>query len=205
MIDPFNITDYNRTSTQLEEFLMFCVSVPGHNAKTTAAALDDFLGEDRSTPFELIRTLTDGPSIRQDDESLLGFGIRSVLDFRRLRIAVQESGIGCYTRVARSFWELAYSGLDLADCSVEDLEVIYGIGKKTSRFFEVHSRANARHAILDVHILRYLKSLGHNVPDHTPSGPAYDRIEQLFLAEADKSGRSVAEFDLNIWRMGAAG
>lgn len=202
MIDPFRITDYKRNPLQLEELLLFCVSVPGHNAKTTAAALEKFL--DSRPPFSTIRLIVDGPPKQRDDESFLNFSIRTVLGFRRLRNAVKASGIGCYSRVTQSFWELAYSGLDLKTCSAAELEAIHGIGKKTSRFFLLSSREGVRCAALDVHILRYLRSLGHAVPSSTPdSVKQYEKIEKVFLQEADRSGKTPAEFDLGIWKAGA--
>lgn len=90
--------------------------------------------------------------------------------------------------------------LNLKSCSVDDLENIYGIGPKTARCFLIHSRPNMRFAGLDTHILKYLRGLGYEVPKTTPTGKKYKEIEQIFLNLVDKSGKSVAEFDLEIWR-----
>lgn len=43
MIDPFNVTNYNRTQAQLQEWLLFSIFVAGKKATTQAAALDRFL------------------------------------------------------------------------------------------------------------------------------------------------------------------
>ena len=91
--------------------------------------------------------------------------------------------------------------IDLETCTAEDLEAIPGIGQKTSRFFITHSRPNQNYAILDTHILAWLKSLGYNdIPKSTPAGKRYQEIEQLFLFEAKKRNVSAADLDLQIWK-----
>jgi thermostable 8-oxoguanine DNA glycosylase len=113
---------------------------------------------------------------------------------------LKSFGIGCYNNKAKSMWDLVNKGLDLKKCSVEDLESVHGIGPKTARCFIIHSRKNARHAGLDTHILKFLREKGHEVPKATPTGKKYRELEGVFLDYADKSGKSVAEFDLDIWR-----
>lgn len=208
-VDPFNITKFSRTQAELEELLMFCTAVPGHNAKTTSECLDKFLlGAENSgeTPFDIVRFWTPTPPTQMRNESLIGYGIRMAWVWRRLMKKVRESGIGCATRVAKCWWELSYSKLDLKTCSAEELEKIHGIGFKTSRFFILHSRKDQTDvAVLDVHVLRWLKEKGHKVPEITPSSKSeYGKIEKIFLDYAKKSGKTVAEFDLDIWKKGAA-
>ena len=113
---------------------------------------------------------------------------------------MKRSGIGCYSNKSLGFVELAYSNLDLKTCSPEDLEKIRGIGPKTSRAFLIHSRPNQKYACLDVHLLRFMRDLGYDVPINTPTGKKYKQIEQLWLKLANKSGMTLAEFDLTIWR-----
>jgi hypothetical protein len=43
MIDPYNITNYNRTEAELESFLLFCIVVAGKTAYIQARKLDEFL------------------------------------------------------------------------------------------------------------------------------------------------------------------
>ncbi len=115
---------------------------------------------------------------------------------------MKTSGIGCntYKTKARTFHELAFSGFNLRTCTVEDLESIFGIGLKTSRFFMVHNRPDSNYAVLDVHILRWMKDHGYDVPENTPStAKTYKKIEQQFLAASNESGMSRAAFDLAIW------
>jgi thermostable 8-oxoguanine DNA glycosylase len=44
-----------------------------------------------------------------------------------------------------------------------------------------------------------MRELGYNVPKSTPTKKKYLEIERTFLELADKSGMSIAEFDLAIW------
>lgn len=181
MVDPWNITDYNRSVAELEELLLFCVSVAGKSAGVTAAALDEFLaGHAGRSPFDKIkRLINDGA----------------------LSAAIKASRLGKHTRLTRAFAELVEAGLDLTACTCEQLEAIHGIGPKTSRFFIVHTRQGEQLAVLDTHILRYMKSLSYdNIPASTPTGKRYLQIERDFIALAERQGRDIAEFDLWIWR-----
>jgi thermostable 8-oxoguanine DNA glycosylase len=79
---------------------------------------------------------------------------------------------------------------------------IHGIGPKTSRFFILWTRPHERYAALDVHILRWLRGLGHNAPRSTPNGRKYGELEKIFLSEADKRGLSPGELDAQVWEAG---
>lgn len=183
MIDPVNITNYYLNQNQLEEVLLFWICAAGKNAKTSARNLDRVLNHlykctDKNIPFSAIL------AYRGDLAELM-----------------KSYGIGCYNHKARSFLELAKSGLDLKTCTADELEEIHGIGMKTSRCFIIHSRENCNYAGLDTHILSYLNDLGYDVPRSTPSTKKkYIEIESIFLKLAKKSKKSLAKFDLDIWR-----
>jgi len=69
----------------------------------------------------------------------------------------------------------------------------------------MHTRPNVRHAGLDTHLLKWLKSLGYKVPASTPTGKVYKRLESVFLAIADALEMSAAELDLAIWNAYSTG
>lgn len=190
MVDPVHITNFKLNDDELEEVLLFWVLVAGKTAKTTSMLLESLMrsmtnwcGGKRMSPFKMIRM------------------IDNKLPKNWLSAMMKEIGIGCYKNKSRAFLELAHSGLDLRTCTVDDLEKIHGIGMKTSRCFIMHSRRNCKHAGLDVHILRYLKDLGYDVPTQTPSSKKkYLNIEKQFIELAQKSSMNIADFDLKIWR-----
>jgi thermostable 8-oxoguanine DNA glycosylase len=81
------------------------------------------------------------------------------------------------------------------------LEAITGVGPKTARFFILHTRPNQTMAVLDTHILKYLRDKGHTTQKVTPpAGKKYDELEQIVIAEAKASGMSQPDFDLHIWK-----
>jgi thermostable 8-oxoguanine DNA glycosylase len=185
MIDPKSITDFNASDEKLEELALFWVLAAGKNGVIAAKNLDCFLTAERLqygnlTPFELIRKM--------------------VAEKRNIALTLRDFGIGCYGVKAESFKQLANSGLNLRTCTTDDLENIFGIGCKSSRCFVIHTRPNQKLAGLDTHILKFLRDQGYNVPASTPSSKSqYLKIEQFFLAEVEKSGKTVAELDLEIW------
>jgi len=180
MVDPFNITNYNLTESELQEVLIFWICVAGKTASLIARSVDRLLNSlEGSTPFEKIRRV----------------------GYKDLPQKLKSCGIGCQTIKAKSLWELVNSDIDLRTCSIDELESIFGIGRKTSRCFVMHSRRNAQCAGLDTHILKFLRSKGHDVPKSTPgSKKKYLEIENLFLKYAKKSNKTIAKFDLDIWK-----
>lgn len=180
MIDPANITNYNLTSVELEEHILFWVCAAGKNGRTAARCLDSLLKDVKGYQAPLNTIAKSG--------------------YDCLAPLLKRHGIGCYNSKARTMWELANSNLDLRTCSAEDLEKIYGIGMKTSRCFIMHSRPDTKYAGLDTHILKFLRSRGVPAPKSTPTNrKKYLELERKFLTFAEESGKMVAELDLEIW------
>lgn len=179
MINPYSITNFERSQAELEEFLLFCVCVAGKNAIIQAQKLNDFLAlEEGDTPFQKIANMS-----------------------KKLMIwpNLQKVKMGQYDRIGHAFCELRW--FDVNNISIEDIESIPGIGPKTSRFFMVHSRPNQRYGVLDTHILRYMREQGIKTPKATPDKKQYSKYEKLFL-DLVPEGMSVAEFDLELWKSG---
>ena len=182
LVDPENITNFNCDELELQLILLFWISAAGKNAKRSALCLERFLNHGADVfatkePFEIVRRF--------------GCELPSVL---------KSHGFGCYNNKARSMSEVAEKRLDLKNCSLEDLEKIKGIGPKTARCFLIHTRPNSRYAGLDTHALKYMRDQGIEAPKSTPAGRKYLELETKFLELADKSGKTLSEFDLDIWR-----
>jgi thermostable 8-oxoguanine DNA glycosylase len=181
VIDPSNVTDFKRTSSQLETFWLFCLFVAGKTAYVQARKLHELRQYyDMATPFASIRRA--GP--------------------RYLERALREVKIGQYLRLTRAVW--ASLDLDLRRVSVDDLEDIRGVGPKTARFFLLHTRPAQNVAVLDTHILAHLRDHGYPAPRTTPQSVAtYRRTEELVLDLAHRAGMTPADFDLHVWRQRA--
>lgn len=172
MVDPFNITDYNRTYEELEEFFFFCVFVAGKNAVQTAKKTQQF--------YELYR-----------------MGSVDPLEISR------QTKLGKYTTLDRFFQKYLKERPDLYTVPLDELLSYPGIGPKTARFFILHSRPDVRVAVLDTHILKYLREL-KVIPVKTAlSNSNYRTTEKVFLHMYDRyaePGQSVADFDLELWK-----
>lgn len=186
MIDPFDITKYDRTTDELEQFLLFICFVAGKPAVRTAKNLELLLAKDTSkrSPFKKIEQYLTGGKLRE---------------------YLEEIGFGQYKKLEQCMFDLISSNLDLKKCTVDDLEKIHGIGPKSARYFILHSRKNARVACLDTHLLKFLASHGYDVPKATPPKNKYLDIEKEFLKLADMNNVSPADLDLKIWSMYARG
>lgn len=182
MIDPHNCTNFSRSPSELWEFFIFSVFTAGKHstqaARSTACLLRGWEHDPRGRIV----------SLRQQGRLL-----------RRLRTC----GIGQYRRLARCLTEAL--PLDLARCSLAELETVHGVGPKTARFFLLHSRPDQTYAVLDVHLLAHLRELGFPAPRQTPTSVrAYAKWEGVLLGLAERSGMTPAAYDLNIWRGRAA-
>lgn len=171
------------TDQELQLRLLYAVIVAGKSAKFAEQAMAKlFAGLGDELPFHRIQV----------------WFCNGYLD-HKLRMAK----VGNYGKVFKAFHELAFADLDLRTCSPSELEAIHGIGPKTARFFIIWTRRDARVAALDVHILRWLRELGHNAPRQTPQGKKYAELETIFLAEAEKRGLSPQALDAQIWSNGS--
>lgn len=183
MITPATITNYDRTEEELEEFLMFAILVAGKSAEQQAKKLDEFLKRcmypQIGKPFAHIEYLTKN---------------------NWLEIHMKEFKLGQYQRIGKAFREILKFKGKLKTVTIQELESIPGIGSKTARFFVLHSRPDARVAVLDTHILRWLRDQGYDAPKATPPKKKYGLLEQIFLTEAWKREMTPADLDLTIWK-----
>jgi thermostable 8-oxoguanine DNA glycosylase len=182
MIDPFNVTDFGRTERELEEYLFFCIAVANKTARIIAPKIAMFLeatlpGE---SPFDCV--------LRLEAEG-------------RLLEELQRAKTGKYTTLVPSYPDAARRLRGrLATVALDELMTLKGVGEKTSRYFVLHSRRDhGRIAVIDTHILKYLRQLGHDVPKGLPKGDGYARLERLVIAAAEAAGMSMPDFDLAVW------
>lgn len=186
VFQPFSPTDLHRDPAELEDFLLFAIAVAGHRAQQTRASLDRFYADKpaQMSPFAWVRFLDQTPGV--------------------LFSRIVACRFGIYGQLERAWREAANSGLDLRTCDASALRRLYRVGPKTAAFFLAHSRGTAC-AILDTHILRWLRALGHQAPKSTPTSDAkYQQWERVFLVEAARRHMNPVDLDRMIWTTMAA-
>lgn len=180
MIDPHNITDFKRTDAELEELLLNAITFAGKSARQQAEKMHRLLSGGKSGPFEKIR--------RWEKQDVLAKKLTEVK-------------IGKYRLLAKSFSQLAGSGINLRTCTVEDLVRFPGIGAKTARLFVLHSRPGQEYSVIDTHVLKEMRLLKMTTLKATPSGRRYIELERKFIAYLKKKGvTDFAKHDLSIWK-----
>lgn len=188
VIKPTEVTNFNRSDFELESFWLFSLFVAGKNADYAGRCLARILALpylgcastlNGKTPFEVFRNMPEN----------------------EIRNTLVASKIGQYNRLTKAITESVH--LDLRTCTLEDLLAVHGVGPKTARFFLLHSRRDAKHAVLDTHILSWMRRHGiEEAPKATPQNPKlYAELEDTFIHLAETWFPSVplAEVDLLIW------
>ena len=196
MIDPKTVTNYNRTPAELQEWLLYCICVAGKRSNVETRKLDGFL-QDKSytlnmltsrSPFNIIRRLHGG--------AIEDAGCNWLMQYlKKHKLAPYQQRYNSFSDVVRLLPD------DLSEVTVDELQAVRGIGPKTSRFFLTHSREDFNEPILDTHILRFLRDMGHNVPSVTPQSPKkYAQVAEIFKSYARSVNKTVAELDLEVWK-----
>jgi thermostable 8-oxoguanine DNA glycosylase len=189
MINPSEITNFNRTDEELEEFALFCPSVAGKRASVQAEKLDELLYnlqfvsfvDEKQSPFEVVQQAASKNRLEEE--------------MRNVKLGKYSTLVPCFTALSLNDANV------LREVSVETLKRYPGIGDKTARFFIMHSRRDVEVATLDTHILSWMdENLDVNVHPNAPrSTREYKRLEHRFLEEAERRGRHPAHLDLEIW------
>lgn len=179
VIDPKDITNYSRTDYELELFWLFCLFVAGKNSDVASQKLSQLLGNVTpwQTPFQYLKEI----------------------DIFTKLVDIKS---GQYNRLSRSISESLH--LNLRTCNLEDLTKIYGVGPKTARFFLLHTRPNCEYAVLDTHILKWIRSHAgyEDAPKDTPQKiNEYEKWSNIAIELMNKeyAGLTLADIDLLIW------
>ena len=197
LIDPNDVENFRRTEREKEAFFLFTIFVAGKTAKVIA-------GKAHLFHKDLIEyQKKHNPEYVESDE----VGVLKRLDLIPIDVihsSLKRNKIGKYTTLNKLFTQLQEYPIDINNTKVAEIEALPGIGKKTSRYFMLYTFANLPDmAILDRHVLTYLRNLGYDTPKNTPSGKQYDEIEKLFLfvyKNISNFKGTLTEFDLAIWK-----
>jgi len=191
MIDPYNITNFDRTQNELEEFLLFCIVVAGKTAYIQAQKLQDFLSS-VNTRLMMPENISPFQTIKSADQHGILFE------------EIKKAKLGQYKKIYSGFKYISEREYNLNRMTPKILEEIPGVGMKTSRFFLLHSDRfyKDKIAILDTHILKFIKeNIDDRAPKSTPVIPLTYRFwEDMFLNWCNENKRDMAELDLEIWK-----
>ena len=181
--DPKNITDFNRNTDELQAFWLFCMFVAGKNSDWASRCLKKLVDTADKGTFE---------GIFKYFKSIGEVGVHN---------ALVANKVGQYTRLTKGIMQSL--DLDLRTCSLQDLLNIHGVGNKTARFFLLHTRRNCDYAVLDTHILAWMRDHGvENAPKSTPTNlKVYEELENRYriLSRLHYPHLSNAQIDLLIW------
>jgi hypothetical protein len=179
VINPNNITNFERTDSELQSFWLFSLFVAGKNSDYAANCLAKLLAKtEEQTPFEYLDKLGET-------------GVHN---------ALVAAKVGQYGRLTKAIMQSLR--LDLRSCTLMDLMNVFGCGPKTARFFLLHTRPDCECAVLDTHILAWMRNHGFETPKATPQNKKdYIYLERAFLSLAKSiyPQMSIAQIDLLIW------
>lgn len=185
-VDPTAIPE-KMSRPQLEWWILFTIAVAGKGAKQTEKKMRAFMDlAPPVSPFQRVRYMI---YINRLDENL------------------HEVKLGKYKLFDKGFRAAVGLDLDLLERSepmdaLKMLSAIPGLGPKGSRMilqyaFPEHAD---RWAVLDTHILRWLREHGVNAPKSTPpEGPTYRELENTFKFMAKDRHMSTRQLDTEIW------
>ena len=185
MINPLEVTNYNRSQSELQEFLLFCINVAGKKSAVEAPKLEVFL--------QRVKDLT-GADLPFD-------GLRILKKEGKLQSILHWAAISPYRQRYNSYQDVLSLG-DLRAVTLPTLMRVRGVGLKTARFFLSHSREDFDEPMLDTHILQFLRDQGYrDAPKSTPQNEGlYNYYANVFKMFARTSGQSVTDLDLTIWK-----
>jgi thermostable 8-oxoguanine DNA glycosylase len=190
-IDPYNITNFSRTEEELQLFLLFCIVVAGKTAYIQAEKLEQFLCSvnerlmmpERVSPFQTLISAEQHGILMEE---------------------IQKAKLGQYRKIYSAFKYISEREYNLKRMTPTELELIPGVGMKSSRFFLLHSNINYQNniAILDTHILKFIKeNIDDRAPKSTPTiKVTYKYWEDVFLHWCEQNNKNIADFDLEVWK-----
>lgn len=202
-VDPYYLDRWGYDTDVRQQTILYCLTSPGKTAWVQARNLWLFLARNPGdTPFDKIKRLLAGRQVRFDLPQ------RSNDTVAPLAAELRRCGFGDYTALAGAFaWTAQHIDVnDESQLTVANMCRIPRCFAKTARLIITNLVPEAKRApedrrlaILDVHILRWIRSQGFNdCPEQAPqSDRKYRHWESIWLELLD---RGIARADLDQWR-----
>jgi hypothetical protein len=197
----------NASKRMKQKFLLTCMCVAGKKANVQQPKVDEFHDN-------MILKFGASSAQRRD------FGVFDVIagipmatSYLAVDRELRRVKMGQYTRLSRGIDAVAAHCYGNSDFLFKDphgtlrneLTHIPGIGYKTASFFRMYTFPSCRVAVLDTHVLGWLRSLGYSkAPLSTPTNASeYLLWEAVFLGEALKLGydtHTLYKLDFELWK-----
>lgn len=202
MVDALNLPKQPKRMSRidLEWWILFGIAVAGKSAKQTQEKMRVFLA-DLPNPKISGSATADKVMARLRETATPFERVNYLISQGKLLSQMRKHKLGKYKLFNQAFRSAIK--LDLDTITVEALEKIPGIGPKTARMVAMYGFPDTCGdvAVLDTHILKWLRLRGYAAPKSTPqAGKRYLLLEQAFIAEAKKVGKTPAELDTEIWQ-----
>jgi hypothetical protein len=184
------------TRPELQYWILFSMAVAGKGAKVTEEKMILFL---HNLPNPGISGSQDGAIVHLRKEGTPFERVQYLISQGKLLYQMRKIKLGKYTLLNKGF--RAALSLDLDNLDVEKLDAIPGIGPKSARMIMMYGFPDQKeYAVLDTHLLKWLKAHGHDVPAATPDGKVYERLEKIVLTEAKTRNMTARQFDTMVWQ-----
>jgi thermostable 8-oxoguanine DNA glycosylase len=177
--------NFQRTDRELEMFFIFSIAVAGKSARPTEKAVKKLIGRAKWPCQKLARLWRRNELQEKLEESRIG----KHQTMHELASWIYGPSQASLTRTLRL-------------CGVDRMALeIPGVGPKTARFFALYSRPAQSFAVLDRHVLAWLRDRGHDAPVNTPQKPKrYKELEQIVLDICRDELIAPADLDERIWQ-----
>jgi len=178
--------NWANTREKRELVLLFSIMAAGKSADRTSDALNYMMHTlPGDTPFRKIRDMVK----RQD-------AMEKLKTFR----------IGQHNRILKALKVIIDFDVE-ATVDPEKLREIPGIGLKTSRFVALVYDRTRKVAVLDTHVLKFLRArMNIDAPTGTPTSlKVYERLSKPIIRLAELTGVTCGDLDLVLWRFGKEG
>lgn len=221
--NPDAVTNYQRSPEEHQEFLTFTAATAGKDARMTARQLGRAWS---SLRYQEVARRTRAARRADPSTPPRAHFERAVADVKKLspyevlgtaqnlQGTLHRAGVTPHTQRAASFRHLAAHVPHPEQAGLTDLMQTPGISQKSARFYLLHSRPGEKHAVLDRHILHWMRGHGVETPTNTPNDPRkYEALQQHYFRLADEHTRpgatcahcahagtaSPADLDFKIW------
>lgn len=183
MINSKSLTNHDCSEADLQELILFGIASSNVNKDSAANKFNDLMdklgyGRLYTKPFQVIKAFG-------SQQNLMG--------------CIKRTTNWSYQVKSRGMWWITHAGLDLRNCTCEQLEQCPGIGFKTSREFITRTRRNPVPQVIypNERIRSFIAGYeGNSTKAKIYTNPSHDdliELEKKFITIADEIGKTALQ------------